>query len=238
MKPLFTILFTSFLIVSCTKHDNATILKDKNISGEKHNNSDHECPVDSVAMQTSEYKGITFYTENNLRGSGVITLSVTGKTDILNNDKTTYGSIALNNDEEMSYEIKLQKKTVVREIIADSEFRIFNFDAEKPDTDKDFLIVYINREKKLISKKDNQFTFDPWDKYAQSAFVKLTPEVSNTTKDEQLYWYKALVVKGDSMKIKSISKTDCDYVEHYKPVTKWIKWRTDSCKLINFNFCY
>jgi hypothetical protein len=238
MKPLFTILFTSFLIVSCTKHDNAMILKDQNISEEKHNNSDHECPVDSVAMQTSEYKGITFYTENNLRGSGVITLSVTGKTDILNNDKTTYGSIALNNDEETSYEIKLPKKTVAREIIADSEFRIFSFDAEKPDTDKDFLIVYINREKKLIAKKGNQFTFDPWNKYAQSAFLKLTPEVSNMTKDEQLYWYKALAVKGDSMKIKSISKTDCDYVEHYKPVTKWIKWRTDSCKLINFNFCY
>jgi hypothetical protein len=112
------------------------------------------------------------------------------------------------------------------------------FDAQKPDTDKNFLIVYVNREKKLISKKDNQFKFDPWDKYAQSTYVKLTPEVSKTTGDEQLYWYKALAIKGDFMKIKSISKTDCDYVEHYKPVTKWIKWRTGSCKLINFNFCY
>lgn len=238
MKPLSIILFTPFIIVSCTKHDKATTVEGKNISVEKHNNSDNECPLDSLAMQTSEYKGITFYTENNLRGSGVITLSVTGKIDILNNDKTNYGSISLNNDEEMSYEIKLPKKTVAREIIADSEFRIFSFDAENPDINKDFLIVYINREKKIISKKNNQFTFDPWDKYVQSAFVKLTPKVSNTTKDEQLYWYKAMAVKGDSMKIKSISKSDCDYIEHYEPVTKWIKWRTNSCKHVNFNFCY
>lgn len=53
-----------------------------------------------------------------------------------------------------------------------------------------------------------------------------------------MFWYKALKIEGDSMQIKSVPKTDCDYIENYKNITKWIKWKDNSCKQINFNFCY
>jgi len=40
------------------------------------------------------------------------------------------------------------------------------------------------------------------------------------------------------MQIKSVAKTSCDYIEEYNDVTKWIKWKENSCKLIMFDFCY
>ncbi|PRA91394.1 hypothetical protein CQ046_23265 [Chryseobacterium sp. MYb7] len=220
-------------ILSDHPKDSVTVIK------KEQPKKDNECKIDSLAMQTTEYNGITFYTENNLRGSGVINLSINKSTEIFNMDKTSYGKILVNNnDDENIYDVKLPKVVIAREIIPDSEHRIFNFDAEEPEADKDFLIVYINKQKKLIEKKNNNYSFQSWDNYIKTAFIQLTPEVSTTSKQELSYWYKVLEIKGDSMQIKSILKTDCDYIEEYKNVTKWIKWKQNSCKLIKFNFCY
>lgn len=194
-----------------------------------------ECPIDSLNMQTSEFDNIKFYTENTMRGKGVIQFSNINKILILNSDKTTFGIISFKDD---SYEITLPSKIIAREIIPDIEFQIFSFDAEQTDTDKDYLIIYINKEKKLVAKKGLKYNFLKWDDYIKSAFVQLTSNVGKVSKDEQGYWFKTIKIKGDSMQIKSIPKTNCDYVENYKNVTMWIKWKENNCKLIKFNFCY
>ncbi|WP_312993705.1 hypothetical protein [Chryseobacterium flavum] len=241
-----TLIICFTILVSCKKQNKRTVisglsdqLEDTTTVIKKElSMQDNECSIDSLAMQTTEYNKITFYTENNLRGSGVINLSINKSTEILNMDKTPYGKILVNNEDENVFDIKLPKVIIAREIIPDSEHRVFSFDAEEPNSDKNFLIIYINKQKKLIEKKNNNFVFNPWEKYIKSAFIQLTPEVPNTSKQELLYWYKVLEIKGDSMQVKSIPKTDCDYIEEYKNVTKWIKWKQNSCKLINFNFCY
>jgi hypothetical protein len=197
-----------------------------------------DCPIDSATMLTSEYNGIRFFTENNLRGNGVVTISLTKKLEILNLDKTIYGNISMNNDEEMSLEIQLPKTVIAREIIPNSEFKIFSFDAENPETDENYLMIFINKEKKLIEKKGSNYTFYSWDKYTKSAFIQITSRVPNTTENERLNLYKTLEIKDDSMKIKSVQKTECDYVENYKAITKWIRWKDKNCKLINYKFCY
>ncbi|MGN7706435.1 hypothetical protein [Chryseobacterium sp. 22543] len=230
IKPLLILL--SLILFSCSGK------KKERIVEKEQNNQTFECPIDSTSMQTTEYNGITFYTENNLRGSGVINLSINKNTEIFNMDKTPYGKIVVNNDDENVYDVKLPKVVIAREIIPDSEHRIFSFDAEEPGSDRDFLIIYINKQKKLIEKKNNDYAFNSWENYIKTAFIQLTPEISNTSKEEQLYWYKSLKIKGDSMQIKSIPKADCDYIEEYKNVTKWIQWKKGSCKLIKFNFCY
>jgi len=246
MKIFYTVLICSIVLVSCKKQnrdkattiisnhskDSATVIK-KEIP-----KMDNECVIDSLTMQTTEYNGITFYTENNMRGSGVINLSINKSTDILNIDKTPFGKILVNNENENIYDLKLPKVVISREIIPDSEHRIFSFDAEEPATDQDFLIIYINKQKKLIKKNNNNYAFISWENYIKKAFIQLTPEVPSTSKQELLYWYKVLKIKGDSMQIKSIPKTDCDYIEEYKNVTKWIQWKQNTCKLIKFNFCY
>ena len=164
-----------------------------------------ECPIDSLNMQTSEFDNMKFYTENTMRGKGVIQFSISNKILILNPDKTTFGIISFKDD---SYEINLPSKIIAREIIPDTEFQIFSFDAEQTDTDtdKDYLIIYINKEKKLVAKEGLKYNFLKWDDYIKSAFIQLTSNVDKVSKVEQGYWYKTIKIKGDSMQIKSIPK--------------------------------
>lgn len=186
--------------------------------------------IDSLAMQTSDYQGIKFYTENTLRGKGVIEIFIKKRLEILNSDKTLFGNISPINDDTNTYEINLPKTVIAREIIPDSEFSVFSFDSELPQTDKDYLIIYINKEKKMIKKSDEKYDFLSWDKYVKSAYIQLN--------ENDNYLYKVLEINKDSLKIKSIPKSDCDYVQHYKDITKWVKWKDNNCKLIKLNFCY
>lgn len=197
-----------------------------------------ECSFDSIKMKISEYKGINFYSENTMRGKGVIQISVENEIQILNLDKTKYGNISLSKNDLDSYDIDLPKNTIAREVIPDSEFRIFDFDAEQPNKDSDFIIIYLNKEQRLISKKNLKYTFLNWNNYIKSAFIQIDSNTTNLSEQEKKYWYKVIKINTDSMLIKSISKTDCDYVEEYQDVSKWIKWKNGDCKLIKLNFCY
>lgn len=181
MKISSLILVPFILFSSCKKKEKEDIaaptlvnnsIKQNVKQNSKLVNSNNECPIDSIKMQTTEYNGIKFYTENSLRGNGVINLSITKDVEILNMDKTLYGKIIIkNNEEESLYEIKLPRIVIAREIIPDTEFRIFSFDAEKLETDNNFMIIYLNKEKKLIEKKGNKYTFNSWEKYAKTAFI-------------------------------------------------------------------
>lgn len=243
-KVIFNFLIV-IILISCsdkktTNHNNVE-KRNYSIKLVVDNNKEqlsNSCLMDSLNMMTTEYGGIKFYTENELRGVGVVQLSIDKDLEILNLDKTLYGSIKLKNNTEETFDIKLPKKVIAREIIPNTEYKIFCFDAEQPETDSDFLIIYINSEKRLVSKKDCKYKFHLWEAYIKTAFIHLTSKVENSSKEEQRYYYEALKIKGDSMKVKSVKKTSCDYVEEYKEVTKWIKWKENSCKLIMFDFCY
>lgn len=187
--------------------------------------------IDSITMQTSDYQGIKFYTENMLRGKGVMQIIIDRNLEILNLDKTSFGKISLlHNDFGDSYELNFPKIVIAREIIPNDEYSVFSFDSELPESDKNFLVIYINKEKKLIKKSDIKYKFLDWNNYIKSAYIQLN--------ENDKYMYKVLEIKEDSLKIKSISKTDCDYVQSYKNITKWIKWKNNNCKLIKINFCY
>ncbi|ABQ06289.1 hypothetical protein [Flavobacterium johnsoniae] len=246
MKKIYIVLGCLILFSACTKHKEekkTTIIKNENIVAKNIVNDEpvglnDDCSSDPIETLITEYNGISFYTDNTLRGTGVVQLLVDKNVNILNEDKSIFGSILLSNNELEPYEIKLTKKVIAREVIPDIEHRIFSFDAEQPENDKDFLIIYINGERKLMEKKNNKYKYSSWEEYIKAGFIHLTPKIDNCTKDEQMYYYKVLKIKNDSMQIKSVSKTSCDYVEEYKDVTKWIKWKNDSCKFVMFDFCY
>lgn len=241
MRSLYIIFIIFF--VSCKQNTELKSQNDPKISNsridlksEKYSNENlYDCPIDSLNMQTADFKEISFYTENMLRGKGVIQLNINNKMTIFNSDKTIFGTIDFKED---SYEMDLPSKIIAREVIPDSEFQIFSFDAELPDLDKENLIIYINGEKKLVAKKELKYNFLNWEDYIKSAFIQLTSDVENVNEDEQKYWFKTNKIKGDSIQIKSVAKASCDYVENYKDVTKWIKWKKNNCKLIKLNFCY
>ncbi|TWP31079.1 hypothetical protein ETU08_03470 [Apibacter muscae] len=238
---IFSFILISIIIISCTRNNNFNFLsKDTSLASNYKvlnlKNISPDFPLDSLEMLTSEYGNFKFYSENTLRGEGVIALSINSEIEILNLDKSYFGSISLNKEME-SYNINLPKVTIAREIIPDSEYQIFNFDSEQPNKNKDFLIIYLNKEPKLIQKNKTQYSFSSWDEYIKKSFIKLTPQVDNRAPEEE-YLYKAIKIKEDSMLIKSVPKSACDYVEKYKNITKWIKWKSNNCKLIKFNFCY
>ncbi|MGN7809520.1 hypothetical protein [Flavobacterium sp. 22076] len=244
-KVIFNFLMV-IILISCndkkpTNHNNVEKRNYSNrsiVDNDKEKLSNNSCLIDSLNMMSTEYGGIKFYTENELRGAGVVQLSIDKDFEILNLDKTVYGSIKLKNNTEEPFNIKFPKMVIAREIIPNIEYKIFCFDAEQPETDNDFLIIYINNEKRLVSKKDCKYKFHSWEAYIKTAFIHLTLKVENSSKEEQRYYYEALKIKGDSMQIKSVAKTSCDYIQEYKDVTKWIKWKENSCKLIMFDFCY
>ena len=234
---LFLFVFLSCKETTNTSKDKITVFADsltQNIKKEETlKKYTADCTiVDSTKTQTSDYQGIKFYSENTLRGKGVVELTIDKNLEILNSDKTCFGTISLlNNDFGTTYKINFPKKMVTaREIIPDDEFQVFSFDSELPEINNEFLIIYINKEQKMIKKTDVKYKFLNWDDYVKSAYIRLYG------KDKNLY--KVIEIKNDSLKIKSISKSDCDYVESYKDVTKWIKWKDNNCKLIKFNFCY
>jgi len=101
----------------------------------------------------TSYDNINFYTEDVMRGKGVITLSIDKSVEILNIDKTIFGSISfLKEGEYKQYKIKLPETVIAREIMPHSEFEVFEFDSEPPNFNADFLVIYINKQQKLIKK--------------------------------------------------------------------------------------
>ncbi|TLX24419.1 hypothetical protein FE904_16330 [Chryseobacterium indologenes] len=240
---IYTLLILSLFIISCNKTAKIDGIskghfKQKEVSL-KSNKKNTLCKDDSIKIKVSEYNGIEFFTENIMRGDGVIQLTPTREIKILNLDKTIYGSIIPQSINQVpSLEIYLPKTTIAREIIPDSEFQIFDFDAELPSKENAFIKIYINKEQKLISKNNLKYKFLTWKEYVESAFIQLTPNIKNITKEELQLWYKSDKINGDSMLIKSIVKTECEYVEDYKDISKWIKWKNNNCKLIKFSFCY
>jgi hypothetical protein len=111
------------------------------------------------------YEGETLstYIDAEHRGAGVVsfTLDVNDRLDIWNMDDTKFGDVVLNED--LTYfSLNMPKKIVARKVVPENDFAAFDFDAEKPETDKDYLIIYINKEKRKVKKSDLKFHFSPW----------------------------------------------------------------------------
>jgi len=246
MRIFYLTILSAILFSSCIHETKKKVLKEttkEDLKTGKKNEIQNNiikqdiCLLDKIEMYTSEHNGIKFYTENTLRGKGVITVSIFQRLEFLNLNRTSFGSISKSKIGD-NYEIKLPKTVIAREIIPNEDFQVFSFDAEIPEANKDFIIVYINQEKRLLKKESIKYKFETWNEYVKSSFIQLTSNTDNVSKEEKMYWYKVLEIKEDSMKIKSVKKESCDYIENYKDVTKWVKWRDSSSKLIKFNFCY
>ncbi|MNL32744.1 hypothetical protein D3C87_1546160 [compost metagenome] len=150
----------AFLFVSCNdsshKHNKAKKQKVEDIR--------KEVPTprsikknDSLVYENSSFSS---YTERVKRGTGIIYLylDVNDRLDILNMDNTKFGNIILNKD--MTYSMhNMPKKVIARKLVPEYDFSAFEFDAEKLETDKEFLIIYINKEKRKVKKSGTKFVF-------------------------------------------------------------------------------
>lgn len=146
----------AFLLASCNNVPGSTTI-DK---GERLLRSELAKDSDSLV-----YEGptISSYTEQVKRGSGVISfdLAINDRLDILNMDNTKFGDIVLNED--LTYfTLNMPKKIIARKLVPEYDFAAFDFDAENVEADKEYLIVYVNKDKRKVRKSDVKFVFNSW----------------------------------------------------------------------------
>lgn len=121
-----------------------------------------------------EGEGFVSYTEDRMRGKGVIsfTMDINDRLDIFNEDDSNFGEIVLNED--LTYfTLTMPKKIVARKVIATYDFAAFDFDCESIEADRDYFIIYVNKEKRKVKKSDLKYTFSTWQDYIKKQSVKL-----------------------------------------------------------------
>jgi hypothetical protein len=225
-------LFVSVLFFfSChsKKKNNNTNFSNENIYiiSNKNNTIKQNCiPKDTLEFQN---KDITVFNEYIMRGDGVIELNFSNSIVILNEDGTEFGKIDYN---EGQYKLKIPNQIVARSFVPDLER--FYFDAKEPIESSPFLEIYINKHLKRIDKDKIKYSFTLWKEYVSKRYLKLI-DCSNNLLDSNTY--SITEFRNDSLKVKSISKKDCDLIEKYRAEQKTVLWRKDTILLVHLQQC-
>ena len=189
-----------------------------------------------------EDAGISTYTEDRIRGSGVVSFQfeINERLDFTEMDGSPFGFFVLNEDGEY-YTLDMPQKTIARRVIPEQDFASFDFDAEPVGTDPDFLLVYVNREKRKVKKDQLKYTYQTWPEYLRYSIISLKPcnllkgNDGSTIKESLGQYFKVLGVKGELIEIKST--TACQPEVPLLEMRGWVKWRAASSLLIDFAVC-
>ena len=249
-KRIFICALTVILLMGCKETPRNEITPDSEsndtiVSGE----TSHEIPTgDGSACQESEalvWEDETFssYTEDKIRGSGIVsfTMDINDRLTILNEDDSSFGEIVLNED--MTYfTLTMPKKIVARKVIPNYDFASFDFDCENVNADKDYLMIYINKQKKKVKKTDLKYTFLTWENYIKKQFVQL--KTCNLILDAQGkinpkskgLAFAVTEIKDDAIKIKSVKDCNGEDKPFYDMKGK-VKWKSGDVLLIDLAIC-
>lgn len=175
------------------------------------------------------------FTEDKMRGSGVISfeMDVNDRLDIFYPDGSTFGFMVYN-EGGYFYTIDMPRKLVARWVMPIGDFTQIDFDAEAVDTDKDYLIIYANKERLKVKKDDVKFTFSKWKDYVRSQLITLKDcNLLEGVKPNSGIFFDVTEVDGDRIKVKSVE--ECGGPA--KPLEGWITWKKDGNLLVDFNYC-
>lgn len=192
------------------------------------------------------FQGETFtsYTEDKMRGKGVVsfTMDINDRLAILDiEDDANFGEIVLNED--MTYfTLTMPKKVIARKVITNYDFAAFDFDAEDVNTDKDYLIIYVNKEKRKVKKTDLKYTFSTWEEYIKKQTVTLkdcnliTDASGKPNPKSKGLAFNITEIKGDEIKIKSTK--DCLGEDApFQNIEGSVKWKSGNALVIDFAVC-
>ena len=178
------------------------------------------------------------YTENIMRGVGVISfhLGINNRLDIYDEDGSKFGFLVYN-DDQTYYMLDMPIKTIARAVIPVADQAQFDFDAEATNTDKDYFIIYVNKEKRKVKKADVKFTFSSWDDYLKLQEIRLKPcNMLPAAGTNQEMLYTVTQVKGDEIKIRSVQNCSGED-EGFKQVEGWIKWKNGDVLTVDLTNC-
>ena len=251
VRTILTCLALAFCCAGCTqKPATESKVADKKLSKDSaiQATSAEQAPSpiqNNCKSQTSlvfEDAGLSSFTEDNIRGAGVISfrLNTNDRLDILNLDGSVFGGIVVNEDGNY-FTLTMPQKTTARNLIPNQDFEAFDFDAEPVAADPDYLLIYVNKEKRKVKKDGIRYTFHTWTQYLLGNTIHLRPcnllkdakgsEIKNSI--EQIFEITA--VHGDWITIKSIN--DCQSDGPYQNIQGRLKWRANGALLIDFTSC-
>jgi hypothetical protein len=250
MKKKYLICIALIVLNACKEKPNSvsdethdTIINKKSDSAfEKIVKSDIE---DCKEEESLLWEGESFvsYTENRMRGNGVISfmMDINDRLDVLNEDDTNFGEIVLNEDMTF-FTLTMPKKVVARKVIATYDFAAFDFDCENVDADRNYFIIYVNKEKRKVKKSDLKYTFSTWKDYIKKQSVKLkncnliTDEQGNVNQKSKDQVFTVNEINDDEIKISS-SKNCSAEDSPFHSVNGQVKWKSGNVLLIDFAIC-
>ncbi|MFD0941569.1 hypothetical protein [Pedobacter boryungensis] len=194
-------------------------------------------------LEYEEPNVFSTYTEDQIRGEGIISfeLDLHKRLNFYDMDGSIFGFLVLN-DNQSYYTLDMPQKTVARKLVTNYDFAAFDFDAENPATNKEYLIVYVNKEKRKVKKADVKFTYTNWSDYLKNSIVVLRPcnllkDASGKILDQSASQvFTVLDVKGDQIKIRSTNEC-MDESREYIPMEGWIQWKSSKFLKIDFTGC-
>jgi hypothetical protein len=182
-----------------------------------------------------ENNGLSSYTEDRMRGSGVLSfqLDARDRLEILNADGSIFGEIVLNDDQTF-FTIAMPRKIVARLVIPEYDLAAFDFDAEEADKDPRYLLIYVNGEQRKVRKEQAKFRYHSWDTYLRSRDITL--KECNALPEAATMHFKVRQVNGDKIKLQSIH--GCGEEEgQYKDLEGTINWRSGQNLLVRLSTC-
>ena len=251
-KYFFIYIATALLIIACKQNSQDTEVTTQDTEFNKNTDSaatSHEIPIGNANScnegESLVWEGDTFasYTEDRMRGNGIVSfkLNINERLTILNEDNSSFGEIVLNED--LTYfTVTMPKKVVARKMIPNYDFASFDFDCENVNSDKEYLFIYVNKEKRKVRKTDLKFTFSTWENYIKNQTVQLkecnliTDSQGQTNKKSKNLAFTVTDVKGDEIKIKSTK--DCLGEDNpFYDIKGKVKWKSGNLLLISFAVC-
>ncbi|WP_433832568.1 hypothetical protein [Flavobacterium anhuiense] len=241
-------LVTVFAACQKTTGDNSSNTSDTITSGKSNTASGKNLKTAATACQESEvllWEGESFasYTEDKIRGTGVLsfTLEVNDRLDILNEDDSNFGEIVLNEDLTF-FALTMPKKVVARKVIATYDFAAFDFDCENVAANRDYFLIYVNKEKRKVKKSDLKYTFSTWQDYIKKQSIKLkscnliTDQQGNVNQKSKDQFFTIDEIKGDEIKITS-SKSCSGEESSFQAMSGNVKWKSDNVLLVDIAVC-
>lgn len=187
-------------------------------------------------------KTITSYTENIMRGDGVVSLNLEPghSVNLYTEDDLFFGQIKYTQD--LNFILKLPDEIIARKVIFNSDFMAFDFDAGNPENNKEYIFIYFNRTRFKIKKTDIDYGFSLWEDYIKYQIIQLKPnnllhvEKNNTNLIEPHsgeHVYKVSGITENVMTLKSANSGCCSHPKH-ESFEGWVRWKQDNVLLINF----
>lgn len=208
---------------------------------DNHHNPLVENAKDELMLLYSD-KTITSYTENIMRGDGVVSLNLEPghSVKLYTEDDLFFGEVKYTQD--LNFILKLPDQIIARKVIFNSDFMAMDFDAKNPDSNKEYIFIYLNKIRLKIKKADIGYSFLLWEDYIKYQIIQLKPnnllhiEKNNSNEIEphsSEHVYKITGINENVMTLTSTSSGCCSHPKH-ESFEGWVRWKQDDVLLVNF----